>query len=48
MTTDPVSLVDVVPTILEYCGAPFDRDEVQGRSLVPGSQAGQPRRARCS
>jgi arylsulfatase A-like enzyme len=41
---EPASLVDVLPTVLEYTKAPFDPARVQGRSLVPGSRLGQARR----
>ncbi|MBI3492813.1 MAG: sulfatase [Acidobacteria bacterium] len=41
---EPVSLVDVLPTVLDYCQVSFDPAHVQGRSLVPGSHAGQTRR----
>jgi choline-sulfatase len=42
--TEPVSLVDVVPTTLDLCRVSFDAARAQGRSLVPGSRAGQPAR----
>jgi arylsulfatase A-like enzyme len=38
---EAVSLVDIVPTVLELCRVPFDPARTQGRSLVPGSRAGQ-------
>jgi len=40
----PVQSVDVMPTILEHCGIAFDRDELQGRSLVSASKATLDRR----
>ncbi len=41
---EPVSLIDLVPTILEYTGVSFDRTELQGRSLVAKSRQGWPSR----
>jgi arylsulfatase A-like enzyme len=33
----PVSAVDVLPTILDLCSIPYDRREIQGRSLAGGT-----------
>jgi arylsulfatase A-like enzyme len=41
---DSVSLVDLMPTVLDVCRVPVDPTRLQGRSLVPGSHEGQTRR----
>lgn len=35
----PVSLVDLLPTVLDLCKIPVDATAVQGRSLAPGAAA---------
>jgi arylsulfatase A-like enzyme len=38
----PVSLVDVMPTVLDYAGVRFDRSRLQGRSFAGGVAAPAP------
>ena len=39
---DPVSLVDVMPTVLDHAGVRFDRARLQGRSFAGGPAAPAP------